>query len=278
MLSHRKRLWTLVVVANLVAAASVQAQYETAYPAAMQPFTDINLENSDFQWFAPPITEQYGQDTIDPNTGIFFEYHRLFMNVTRGETAPAPYEGDSTYGNRLDFGYMTEENYGWLFSGWRLDGPTVDLANRGDFNSFEGNRVWRLDQFHRGFWMEPFLGMRVAQFNDKTNVNAFVQNTMMLGQLGTRIFSHRGQWMLSGEMRAFAGNNWVYQDVLGDYTNAVVGGEFSIGAAYYLTREIAIDVSWDTMYFGEGIGRNAFSQSSEGMTMTGVAFGFSLNR
>lgn len=284
MLSYRKGLWGLVLTANLVVAASVQAQYDTEYPGAFQPFRDVHLENYDFQWFAPPITEQYGQDTIDPNTGIFFEYHRLFMNVGRGDTAAGPFEGDATYGNRLDFGYMTEEHYGWLFSAWRLDGPSYDLRNRGDFNSFEANRTWRLDQFHSGFWVEPMIGLRYAQFNDKTNPNLFMQNNMLLGQLGGRVFSRRGQWMLSGEARAFGGNNWVYRGDINDYTNGVVGAEFSLGAAYYLTREIAIDVSWDTTWFGSGIGRNSgllsdpALEDSQKMTMTGVAFGITLHR
>lgn len=278
MLSYRKALWALVFVANLAAASSVQAQYDTTFPGAIQPFTDVNLENYDFQWFAPPITEQYGQDTIDPNTGIFFEYHRLFMNVNRGNEAPGPWDGDATYGNRVDFGFMTEEDHGWLFSGWRLDGPSYDLVNRGDFNSFEANRTWRLPQFYKGFWMEPMLGLRYSQFNDKTEPLVFVQNNMLLGQLGTRVFSHRGQWTLRGEARAFAGNNFVFRGNIDDYSNAVVGGEFALGAAYNLTREISLDVYWNTLYFGEGIGRDPANNDSESMFISGVAFGFTLNR
>ncbi|PQO34323.1 hypothetical protein DTL21_12390 [Bremerella cremea] len=279
MLSNRKALWTLVIVANLAAASSVQAQYDTVYPAAMQPFTDVNLENYDFQWFAPPITEQYGQDTIDPNTGIFFEYHRLFMNVSRGHNVEGGFNGDATYGNRVDFGFMTEEDSGWLFSGWRLDGPAYDLVNRGDLNSFEGNRTWRLPQFYEGFWMEPMVGLRFTQFNDKTNPFIFMQNNMLLGQVGTRVFSHRGQWTLKSELRAFAGNNWVYRGDIGDYSNAVIGGEFALGAAYHLTREISIDVSWNTLYFGKGVGRDPIAIfDSQEMAVTGVAFGVTLNR
>jgi len=281
MLSYRKTLWSLVIAANLAVASSVQAQYETDFPGAMQPFSDVNLENYDFQWFAPPITEQYGQDTIDPNTGIFFEYHRLFLNVSRSESAPAHWDGDATYGNRLDFGYMTDDNYGWLCSGWRLDGPAWADVNAGDFNSFEVNRTWRLDQFHHGFWFEPMIGLRYAQFNDKTVRNPeplFIQNNMLLGQLGGRIFSHRGQWTLYSSVRGFGGQNWIFRGDVEDYSNGVVGGEFSLGCAYHITREISIDVAWQHMYFGTGIGRDPNFQSSEDMTFSGVAFGFTLNR
>ncbi|MEW4453919.1 hypothetical protein AB1L30_14690 [Bremerella sp. JC817] len=278
MLSYRKTLWALVIVANLAAASGVQAQYETVFPAANQPFTDVNLENYDFQWFAPPITEQYGQDTIDPNTGIFFEYHRLFMNVSRSDVAPGPYDGDATYGNRIDVGYMTEDNHGWLISGWRLDGPAYNGVNRGDFNSIELDRTWRLPQFHQGFYIEPLMGLRYAQFNDKTSTVNFVQNNMLLGQLGGRIFSHRGQWTLEGTVRAFGGQNWIFRGDQDSYSAGVAGGEFSLGAAYHITREISIDVAWETMYIGTGVGRDPFFNNDEDMTMTGVAFGFTLNR
>ncbi|MHC2066981.1 hypothetical protein ACYFX5_05890 [Bremerella sp. T1] len=279
MLSYRKALWGLVIAANLAVASSVQAQYETEFPGALQPFSDVNLDNYDFQWFAPPITEQYGQDTIDPNTGIFFEYHRLFMNVSRSDVAPGPWDGDATYGNRLDFGYMTDENYGWLMSGWRLDGPSYDDVNRADFNSFEVNRTWRLPQFHKGFWIEPMVGLRFGQFNDKTEELIFVQNNMLLGQLGGRIFSQRGQWTLYSTVRAFGGQNWIFRGDISDYTNGVAGGEFSLGAAYHITREITIDVAWQHMYFGTGIGRDPFFDGdNDDMTFSGVAFGFTLNR
>jgi len=349
MLSFRKGLWGLVVVANLVVASSAQAQYQTSYPGAMQPFTDFNLENYDFQWFAPPISEQYGQDTIDPNHGIFFEYHRLFMNVERDDhlsniqgdaDSNSGFDGDSTWGNRFDIGYMTPENHGWLLSVTHLDGPAYDEVNRADYNSVELNRTWRLKQFHSGFWIEPFIGMRGTQFNDKTthrreylNLAAagftgvddadvlelegdnFVENTMILGQIGTRVFSHRGNWMLNGEVRAFAGHNEVFvtgdsDQILGpdnpstivvvdnpslpedlvtmgsirlapneySYSNSIVGGEFSVGASYYFTREIALDFSWDTMLFS-GIGRNPdFPGDSQSVLMTGLGFGLTLNR
>lgn len=278
MLSYRKALWALMFVANLAAASVAHAQYQTSFPAANQPFTDLNMENYDFQWFAPPITEQYGQDTIDPETGVFFEYHRLFMNVNRGKSAPGAWQGDATYGNRVDMGYMTEENHGWLLSMWRLDGPSYDLVNRADLNSVELNRTWRLPQFHEGFWIEPMVGMRYTQFEDKTNPTLFLQNNMILGQLGGRIFSHRGQWTLKSEIRGFAGENYISRAYLGDFSQGITGGEFSLGCGYHFTREISLDVAWQTMYIGNGIGRNAYFNDTDHLFISGVAFGFTLNR
>ncbi|MGY8771359.1 MAG: hypothetical protein ACKVH8_23340 [Pirellulales bacterium] len=273
----RISLCALIVTINLMAVSVSHAQLDTQLPGFYQPFTDIPFEDYDYQWFAPPITEQYGSDTIDANTGIFFEYHRLSMNVGRGETAEGSFQGDSTHGTRIDAGWMSEEDHGWLFSAWNLDGPANEGINSGDFNSVELNKTWRLDQFHKGSYFEPMIGLRYAQFNDKTFA-IFMENNMLLGQLGGRLFQRRGHWMLYSDVRAFAGNNWIGRGDIEDFKRSVVGGEFSVGAAYYFTRELSLDVSWDTTYFGNGIGRNTIANKSEGMTFTGLAVGFTLHR
>lgn len=280
MLMKRISLCALIVTIKLMAVSVSHGQLNTQYPGFYQPLTDIPFEDYDYQWFAPPITEQYGSDTIDANTGLFLEYHRLSMSVGRGEAADGSYKGDSTHGTRIDTGYMTEEGHGWLFSGWKLDGPANDDINRGNFNSLELNKTWRLDQFHKGSYFEPMVGLRYAQFSDKTFATP-MNNNMILGQVGGRLFSRRGHWMLYSDVRAFAGNNWVGRGDIETYENSVIGGEFSLGAGYYFTREISLDVSWDTMYFGNGIGRNPLVNSGsqqESLVFTGVAVGFTLHR
>lgn len=295
MLINRKMLWLLVVAATSLAASPAFAQYDQSYPGFYTPFTDMPVEDYDFQWFAPPITEVYGQDGIDPKTGPFFDYHRFYVNVSRGEAAPNPSQGDVTWGNKIDAGWMSEEGHGWLLQTLHIDGPQVAEANVGSTVSVGLNKVWRLDPYHNGFWVEPMIGVRYFQFKDQSlrvfylpitqrpvDTQRFMENNMLLGQLGARMYTHRGHWKLYGDFQVMGGNNWVYRNNQANtYTTGVVGAEWSLGAAYYLTREIAIDINWNTIYMGRGVGRNPFESSGnqqESLFMSGVGFGFTFHR
>ncbi|WP_131282506.1 hypothetical protein [Blastopirellula marina] len=297
---NRKMLWGLFVVAYSLAATTAFAQYDQSYSGFYQPFTDVPVEDYDFQWFAPPITEVYGQDGVDPKTGPFFDYHRFYVNVTRGEAAPDNSQGDVTWGNKIDAGWMSDEGHGWLLSTLHIDGPQVAERNVGSTVSVGLNKMWRLDQFHSGLWIEPMIGVRYFQFKDQSlrvsyeerffpirqivpvDNHLAMENNMLLGQLGARMYTHRGHWKLYGEAQVFGGNNWVYRMNQDDtYSTGVVGGEWTLGAAYYLTRELAIDINWNTIYMGRGVGRNPYASSGDqqqSLFMSGVAFGFTFHR
>ncbi|MCC9604721.1 hypothetical protein LOC68_26590 [Blastopirellula sp. JC732] len=296
---NRKMLWLLFVAAYSLAASTAFAQYDQVYPGFNTPFTDMPIEDYDFQWFAPPITEVYGQDGIDPKTGPFFDYHRVYLNVTRGEAAPDNAQGDVTWGNKLDMGWMSEEGHGWLLRTLHIDGPQVAERNVGSTISVGLNKVWRLDPYHNGFWVEPMIGVRYFQFKDQSlrvtydyfpiintwiidDTHLAMENNMLLGQVGVRMHTHRGHWKLYGEWEVFGGNNWVYrmqQD--NTYSKGIMGTEITLGCAYYLTREIALDFSWNTIYFPDGVGRNPYQSSgnqSESLFISGLGFGFSFHR
>lgn len=199
------------------------------------PFTEPDHFGPDLQFFAPFDASDYGGGD-PPNIGFFFDYSRLYWNVQRpsqrpinrvgfegdfgaslniplhqlgdlgmlGFTGnrPTGYDGDFTWGNRYDFGYMTEDEHGWYCSMLHIAGPAESLhvrqerlnrINGGDtgttpdpilvdrnpryydlysslnsarFSSVELNKVWRRKEFHNGGVLEPFLGARFMTFKD----------------------------------------------------------------------------------------------------------------
>lgn len=199
-----------------------------------QPFIEPDYFNPDLQFFAPAEVSEFGGGE-PPNTGFYATYDRLYINISRPEgnntpdipvgnvdpplpPAPvipgqidslgslwSPWEGDFTWGNRLDFGYMTEDKVGWNMVAWSISGPNTNLVtpqervsplneegppiepdevvfpiqdrnpltynltqsiNNATFSSFELNRVWRRKEFHNGGVFEPMIGVRYMIFND----------------------------------------------------------------------------------------------------------------
>lgn len=199
------------------------------------PFTEPDHFGPDLQFFAPFDASSYGGGN-PPNIGFFFTYSRLYWNIERptqrpinrvgiegdfgqnlniplhqfgdlgilGFTGPRPtgYDGDFTWGNRYDFGYMTEDEHGWYASITHVAGPAESLhvrqerinrdsptdtptnpdpilvdrnpreydlystLNAARFSSVELNKVWRRKEFHNGGVLEPFLGARFMTFKD----------------------------------------------------------------------------------------------------------------
>jgi hypothetical protein len=199
------------------------------------PFTEPDHFGPDLQFFAPFDASDYGGG--DPaNIGFFFDYTRLYWNVKRpsqrpinrvgfeqdfaislngdlhqlgdlgllGFTGDRPtgYDGDFTWGNRYDFGYMTEDDHGWYASHTHVAGPGESLQlvqerinrineddippdsdpilqdrnprayslfssiNSARYSNIELNKVWRKKEFHLGGVLEPFVGARYMVFKD----------------------------------------------------------------------------------------------------------------
>ena len=102
-----------------------------------QPFIDPNAFDPDFQFFAPADIDTYG-DGPEPNIGWFATYDRVRIWVTRPDHVPSYTEGDFTWGNRFDLGYMSEEEHGWLVSIWHIDGPVAfDVLTQERVNVYE---------------------------------------------------------------------------------------------------------------------------------------------
>lgn len=181
----RNRLfWSLAALLVLSLPGVARAQY-------FQPFIDPCAFDLDYQWFKPLYCE-CGEEYSPERNGIYFAYDRARMNVSRPDQSPGNLNGDWTWGNRFDFGYMTEEAGGWACSVWKIDspnqfivntnvnrngevipdllgdpvGPVQNTINDMELYSFEVNRVWRLAPTHRGAILEPLLGVRFIRLTD----------------------------------------------------------------------------------------------------------------
>lgn len=106
-------------------------------PDYLHPFVDAWTFDHDMQFFAPADVDTFGGGP-DLKTGWFATYDRVRMYVTRPEFVDSNTEGDFTWGNRFDVGYMTDEHHGWLFSIWHIDGPNaVDILEQERINVYE---------------------------------------------------------------------------------------------------------------------------------------------
>lgn len=91
-------------------------------PHEWTPFIDPLQFDPDFQFFAPADLGDFGHPD-HPQIGWFAQYNRMYIYVTRPENELSRTDGDFTWGNRFDVGYMTDENRGWWVSGMHIDGP-----------------------------------------------------------------------------------------------------------------------------------------------------------
>lgn len=106
-------------------------------PDLLHPFIDPMAFNPDYQFFAPADVDNYG-DGPEANFGWFATYDRLRIYVTRPDYVPSYTEGDWAWGNRFDVGYMSEEEHGWLFSFWHIDGPnSINVLTQERINVYE---------------------------------------------------------------------------------------------------------------------------------------------
>lgn len=127
---------TLAMAALVLIAPSARAQHDPL-PHEFTPFIDPLTFNPDFQFFAPAELGDFGRPP-DPNTGWFGAYNRMYIYVTRPDYVNPPIldppptpvlggdsttSGDFTWGNRIDIGYMTEDDTGWWLTGIHIDGP-----------------------------------------------------------------------------------------------------------------------------------------------------------
>jgi len=184
--------WLAMLVAIVGASAVAHAQH-------YQPFIDPGyFGQPEFQFFAPPEVSDFSGGE-PPNTGIYGSYERTYVNVSRpsDETSfNSEGQGDFTWGNRWEIGYMTEEKSGWQGVLWHVNGPNetfvsgedesnvfvsigtavdeleildpvqIDTINQFKMSSFELNKVWRRKEFHNGAVLEPLIGFRYFNARD----------------------------------------------------------------------------------------------------------------
>ncbi len=261
MRTHIAATWLIVVAILLSLAATAGAQQHEAGP----PFSDLDI-HYDLQLFAPPIVDEYGDEPVAPNYGWFCEYNRVYVDLNRPDNVPTYFDGDKTWGNRFDVGYMTEENHGWDVTIWKINKTNViDLTavtdvqgnmftlqnnvNTGGYNGVEVNKTFRTHVGEHGGFFEPFIGFRYGQFNERLRIETLVQNdpvtptletgtgtaatfdnNMVGGQIGARWFAQHGHWVVSSDVRGFALNN--FQGLRGSQTQIVT---VSDGAGGFIT-------------------------------------------
>lgn len=243
-------------------------------------FIEPDFFDPDLQFFAPADLDYFG-DPAPATTGWFFTYDRMYVAVSRPDTATRPWDLDQTWGNRFDAGYMTEDDGGWLFSTTHIDGPTgaADSA-KASLSSVELNKAWRWEPTHNFAYIEPFIGIRFVKFTDfgYPDVGTPIENNILAAQLGGRVWKNVGRWKLSTDIRAFNGVNFQWYQTE-DFDYFVPAGELRAEAQYNLTRDIALRVGYELLYFGQGIARNNnLFDNSEDLTASALTFGFTINR
>jgi hypothetical protein len=108
-------------------------------PDYFNPFVEPTTFQTDLQFFAPADADIFGGGPAAA-TGWFGSYDRIRMWVSRPEYQGSYTDGDFTWGNRFDAGYMTEDRHGWLFSVWHIDGPqATDFLIQERINIFESS-------------------------------------------------------------------------------------------------------------------------------------------
>jgi len=199
----RSILWLAVLMATMTMAASASAQGLPTSPGQdtfwkFQPFLDPGYFQPDFQFFAPAEVDDFGGEE-KPNYGLYVAFDRTYLNVSRPIdlwSFGSHGQGDFTWGNRMEVGYMKGDPSGWQAVLWHVNGPnekfangasqvlentadpnaplslpfvidqTFDTINQLKMSSFELNKVWRLKPYHNGTILEPVVGYRYMNVRD----------------------------------------------------------------------------------------------------------------
>ena len=133
-----------VVACVLSSAANAQREIHHVPPAVTfdgynpdvsHPFIEPLTFDHDWQFFHQADPEIFGNPV--ENIGWFGAYNHMYLWVSRPDDQSAvsqsglPFtggdatNGDFSWGNRFDIGYMTGEDHGWFMTFFNLDGPSV---------------------------------------------------------------------------------------------------------------------------------------------------------
>lgn len=223
---HRTLVTAPVLILVLLLSASAQAvepgflhtgDDNSDFTGLYDPFCDL-----DTCWFEPIYCDCPERPL---NSGWFFEYSRTALKVSRPRNVgrltydpnpelgiPDPDNlltsiytstdggdlyGDLGWGNRFDFGWVSDEGTGIWIVARKLDSPDervtfqntsgVDLAENALPETFatvnglrmwgvEGNKTWRLTPTPKGTVMEPFVGLRYVRLRDHSDRDDIFNN------------------------------------------------------------------------------------------------------
>lgn len=149
--------WIAALMAVISVACVANAQRTTVSHAShvgVNPFIEPDYFRPDLQFFAPAEVDPYSGGE-PANTGFYIAIDKLSVAVSRpegnaytfdpvvtaGSVFPLAFaatvdsaslnsetETDFTWGNRVDFGYMTPERVGWASTIYHISGPNEALV------------------------------------------------------------------------------------------------------------------------------------------------------
>src|SRR5436190_2120277 len=246
--------WLAAVIVALGMAGGAWAQVPTSPGSShlwqFQPFADPSQFSPDFQFFAPAEVDDFGGEE-KPHTGIYVTFDRTYVNVSRPINQfsfGSGNQGDFTWGNRMEIGYMLGDPSGWQAVLWHVNGPNetfsnadflerfqgtsggntvtqefpqpgaIDSLNQLKMSSFEFNKTWRLKPHHNGAILEPLLGYRYMNVRDYFRRERLTEIT---GDTGVPSFPQADEFLLN--------NSHITQ-----FENQMHGGQF--GARLFRQR------------------------------------------
>ncbi|MFT5302635.1 MAG: hypothetical protein ACI814_003452 [Mariniblastus sp.] len=107
-----------VAIASMLLLAPMLHAQHSEQPLFEDPFAF----NPDYQFFSPVDMGDFGEKP-DHRTGWYGQYRRMYTSVSRPNAEIGNTEGDFTWGNMYDIGFMSESGSGWFVSGTHIDGP-----------------------------------------------------------------------------------------------------------------------------------------------------------
>jgi hypothetical protein len=165
-------------LSRLFFAAALFVTGQASMGQTYHPFAEPLEFDPDWQFFAP--VELQDVEELAPkkraNYGWFGTYDRANVWVSRSDAQPSSSQGDFTWGNRFDFGLMTEKDSGWSFTAWHVDGPNVydniyqERINRFNEDDDRVNDPTADPVFPRGDRNDRTYNERVYIIQDSLNV------------------------------------------------------------------------------------------------------------
>lgn len=170
----------------VLAAAAVAGQF--GWAEAYHPFAEPMSFDPDWQFFAPAQLQDLDDLTARQraNTGFFLTYDFVHYSVSRSTTEAGSYQLDGTWGNRVDFGWMKDNESGWAFSVQNFGTPGFLKSTGGGvaaYNQYEQQRLsGNVDADNNdptdpfiplAFGNDPEFGERLFIIRDSLNVASF---------------------------------------------------------------------------------------------------------
>lgn len=288
MSDYRKRILPLILLLGVVATTTADAQ-------VYQPFGPLLGEEFDHDWqiFAPAEISSFGGGP-DPNYGLFTTYDRMHVGSGRSNETPAPFEGDWAYGNRFNFGYMTEDDHGWLMEVMKVSEFQNGPGAYTQLTSVEVMKQWRHKPLHHGGIVETFLGGRYSVVKHSSTsftgipspeTDLDIENNIYGAQAGLKWYKKKGRWTISTQGRYYYGYNDQHYSQQIFVTPGIKqhrwvhSGDIRAEVNYDITKSFAISLGCQFLYFGNGIARGvAIGNNDQDAYFAGTTFGFQFNR